>query len=90
MKNVKALTVKNMKETLVNDSHSQKEFNRIWDTFYQMFVLRYISISIWVKFFENCRGWYYDKTCDCIRDALFFENLDGLVWKYTPDSKYHA
>lgn len=49
--NTKALNLKNMKETIVNYSGDQEEFNKIWDTFYQMACIDFISQDTWRKFF---------------------------------------
>jgi hypothetical protein len=88
---MKALNVTNMKETLVNYSRSREEFDKIWDSFYRMTNMGFISFKTWSKFFEQCRGWYYDTAGDCIRDGTSIENLKGrTVWKYTPDAEYHA
>lgn len=91
MKNVKALNLKNMKETLVNYSGNQEEFAKIWNGFYQMAFLGFISRETWAKFVVQCSGWYYDEEGDCIRDERHCpEGVDRIVWKYTPDAEYHA
>ena len=88
---MKELNLKNMKETLVNYSRDQEEFSKIWDGFYQMAYLGFISRETWMKFARQCHGWYYDEYCDCIRDELHCpEGGDSIVWKYTPDAKYRA
>lgn len=88
---MKALNLKNMKETLVNYSRDQEEFGKIWNGFYQMVCLGFISRETWNKFANQCRGWYYDEYSDCIMDELNFpEGVDSVVWKYTPDAEYHA
>lgn len=91
MKNVKSLNLKNMKETLVNYSGDQVEFSKIWDMFYQMTFIGFISFETWVNFSEQCRGWYYDEEGNCIRDERHCqEGVDSIVWKYTPNSRYRA
>ena len=88
---MKALNLKNMKETLVNYSVNQEEFSEIWNGFYRMVCLGFISWSTWNKFAEQCRGWYYDEYSKCIRDERHWqEGADSIVWKYTPDAEYHA
>ena len=88
---MKSLNLKNMKETLVNYSWDQEEFSKIWDVFYQMSVLGFISKETWKKFWEQCRGWYYDEYCNCIRDERNCqEGVDSIVWKYTLDAEYRA
>ena len=88
---MKSLNLKNMKETLVNYSGNQEEFSKIWDEFYDMHCMGFIRQVTWNKFFEQCRGWYYDEYCNCIRDERQCEDgVDSIVWKYTPDDKYCA
>lgn len=88
---MKALNLKNMKETIVNYSMDQKEFDKIWDVFYQMSCLGFISQDAWKKFFEQCRGWYIDEECACVRDELNTHcGVDSIVWEYTADAEYKA
>ena len=88
---MKLLNLKTMKETLVNYSVDQEEFSKIWDMFYQLVCMRFISWETWNKFTEQCLGWYYDEYCNCIRDERHCqEGVDSIVWKYTPDDEYHA
>lgn len=53
MKDYKLLNLKNMKETIVNYSGDQKEFDKIWDAFYQMACIGFISQDTWIKFFDS-------------------------------------
>ena len=88
---MKLLNLKTMKETLVNYSGNQEEFSKIWDMFYDLVCMRFISWETWMKFTEQCRGWYYDEYCNCIRDERSCqEGVDSIVWKYTPNDEYHA
>ena len=88
---MKALNLKNMKETLVNYSGDQEEFSEIWNWFYQMACLGFISRGTWREFSEQCCGWYYDEYCGCIRDERHCQDgVDSIVWKYTPDAEYRA
>ena len=88
---MKALNLKNMKETLINYSGNQEEFSNIWNEFFRMVCLGFISWQTWGKFDEQCRGWYYDEYSKCIRDECHCqEGVDSIVWKYTPDSEYRA
>lgn len=91
MKNAKALNLKNMKETIVNYSGDQKEFDKIWDAFYQMACIGFISQDTWEKFCDQCAGWYVDEENACVRDDRHCpEGVDSIVWKYTPDAEYKA
>ena len=86
---MKALNLKNMKETIVNYSADQKEFDRIWDTFYLMSCLGFISQDTWKKFYEQCAGWYIDSENARVCDARHCQNgVDSIVWEYTPDAEY--
>ena len=88
---MKLLNLKTIKETLVNYSGNQEEFSKIWDMFYDLVCMRFISWGTWMKFTEQCRGWYYDEYCNCIRDERNCQDgIDSIVWKYTPDSEYRA
>ena len=88
---MKLLNLKIMKETLVNYSGNQEEFSKIWDMFYDLVRMRFISWETWYKFTEQCSGWYYDEYSDCIRDERHCqEGVDSIVWTYTPDAQYRA
>lgn len=84
---MKNINLKNMKETLVNYSGCQSEFDRIWHVFYEMACMGFISQDTWKKFFEQCKGWYVDETNAEIRDS---EQDDKIIWKYNPETFYHA
>lgn len=84
---MKNLNLKNMKETLVNYSECQSEFDRIWHAFYEMVCLGFISQDTWRKFYEQCKGWYVDETNAEIRDS---EQDDKIIWKYNPETFYYA
>ena len=87
MKNGKALNIKNMKETLINYSGEQKEMDKIWDGFYQMACIGFISHDTWRKFFEQCKGWYVTADQSEVRDG---EHDDKVIWKYTSEAEYRA
>lgn len=82
---MKNLNLKNMKETIVNYSDNQKEFDKIWDTFYNMSCLGFITLETWKKFYEQTSSWYVDEKNACIRDET-----DNIIWEYTPDEEYKA
>ncbi len=91
MKTTKALNLKNMKESIVNYSEDQKEFDEIWDSFYRMACIGFISPDTWNKFFEQCGGWYVDEENACVRDGRNCpEGVDSVVWEYTADAEYRA
>lgn len=91
MKNSKALNLKNMKETIVNYSGDQKEFDKIWDAFYQMACIGFIDHDTWNIFYDQCAGWYIDEESACVLDGRHcHEGVDSIVWKYTPDAEYKA
>lgn len=82
---MKNLNLKNMKETIVNYSSDQKEFDKIWDTFYYMTCIGFISQETWKKFYEQVKDWYVDEENACIR-----EGTDTIIWEYTPEKEYKA
>ena len=82
----KSLNIKNMKESIVNCSGGQEGFDKIWETFYWMACLGFISPDTWRKFNDQCRGWCVDEVNGCVYDVQ-----DGsTVWEYTPDAEYKA
>lgn len=88
---MKQLNLKTMKETIINYSTTQTEFNKIWDTFYEMQCLGFISFDTWCKFFDDCHGWYIDEENFCVRDECrCTEGVDAVVWEYNDNSEYHA
>lgn len=90
MKNAKNLSLRSMKETIVNYSGSQNEFDKIWDAYYQMAVIGFISQDTWRKFFEQCRGWYVDEEHACVRDECHcYNGVDTVVWEYS-EHEYKA
>lgn len=87
MKNVKGLNIKNMKETLVNYSGNVDDLNMIWDTFYKMCTMGFISNDTWKKFYDECAGWYVTEDQNEVRDS---QHDDKLIWKYTSEAEYRA
>ena len=87
MMKAKTLTIKNMKETLVNYSGSEDEMTMIWDTLQKMCCMGFITNDTWVKFFDQCHGWYVTEDQSEVRDSA---NDDKLIWKYTSDALYIA
>lgn len=89
MTKAKTLNIKNMKETIVNYSSDVKEWDKIWDGFYQMACLGFISQDTWKKFSDECKGWYiYEDDKDImVRDS---EQGDGIIWIYNPNALYRA
>ena len=85
----KSLSIKNMKEALVNFSGDQKEFDRIYDEFWHMSLLGFISKQTWKKFSDEVASWYIweDGQRVCVRDA---NQGDGIIWEYTSDAEYKA
>ena len=75
-----------MKETIVNYSGNQREFDAIWDGYHQMTCLDFISKDTWRKFFEQCHAWYVDNEIGGIRDA----DTGKVIWIYTGEAEYRA
>lgn len=91
MKNAKAINLKNMKETIVNYSGDQNEFDKIWDAFYKMACIGFIDCDTWDIFSNQCAGWYIDEESACVLDQRHCHNgVDSIVWRYTPDAEYKA
>ena len=82
-------TVNRMKEAIVNFSGDQKEFDKIWDSFYTQVTIGVISRETWIKFHEECRGWYIEENEHDIyvRDG---RRDDAIVWRYNPETEYKA
>lgn len=87
MTKAKGLNIKNMKESLVNYSCMQSELEKIWNTFYQMTCLGFISGDTWDKFSEQCHGWYVTDDSSEVRDSA---HNDKVIWTYTPYAMYQA
>ena len=77
MKNFKAMSIKNMKETLVNYCGGDiEEFNKIYDTFRNMANLGFISHDSWKKFFDQTAGWTIDG------DFLIDSRTDEIIFDF--------
>ena len=77
MKNCKSLSIKNMKETLVNYCGGDlKEYVKIWDSFVSMRFFGFISSETWKKFFEQTKGWTIDG------DFLIDINTDEIIFDF--------
>lgn len=87
----KPINLKNMKEAIVNNSKNQKEFDKIWNTFFEMFCMDFIDSDTMKEFYEQCEGWYIDDINSCVRDKRnCTEGTDSIVWQYTPEAEYKA
>lgn len=82
---MKNLNLKNMKETIVNYAGYQENFDKIWETFFNMVCFGFISRETWEKFYNQTKDWYVDEENACIR-----EGTDTIIWKYTPEKEYKA
>lgn len=54
---MKSLNLKNMIEMYYRAYANEK----VWDAFYQMYLLGFISFETWDKFIDACGFWVYDK-----------------------------
>lgn len=59
------LNVKNMKNTYMN---AKSDMPTVWEAFYTMHCMNYISREEWEKFYKKCAGWSYDKDLDAVVD----------------------
>ena len=87
----KAFNLKNMKETIINYSGIQSEFDKIWETFYQMACLDFINRETWIKFYE----WGKDIVIEDDKAVRVLFDKNGnetreTVWVYNPKTRYKA
>ena len=87
MKTTKALNLKNMKETYINFTGTKEDMELVWKNFYQLECMGFISRELWIKFAEQCKGWYITEDQSEVRDST---RDDELVWRYTSDEWYTA
>lgn len=85
-KSARSLNVKQMKETLVNYCGGDPvEYDKIYDTFRTMALMRFISDREWRRFFNETQGWTivgdylynitWDENGDCQEEIVFdFDN----------------
>jgi len=59
---VKGLNLKNMIEEYKN---AKCKMEKVWETFYNMHMMGFISSDTWAKFFDKCKDLHYEE------DALF-------------------
>jgi len=83
----KTLTLKNIKETLVNYTGEQCILDELWFAFREMMCLGFISDDLWNKIYEQCGGWFIDEAANCVRDM---RQGGTIIWKYTEDKQYKA
>lgn len=60
------LNVKNMKNTYMN---AKSDMPTVWDAFFKMHCMNYISHDEWWKFSKKCESWYYDTNLDAVIDS---------------------
>ena len=60
------LNVKNMKETY---KHAKKDMPKVWETFYTMYMMGFITSEEWNKFYDTCKDWYYEEENDWVLDG---------------------
>lgn len=65
---MKKLNLKNMTEMYYRAYANEK----VWNAFYQMYLLDFISYETWVAFFERCKNWVYDEDKHCV--VTMFDN----------------
>lgn len=58
------MTLKKMVNTYINFNCDEE----VWNTFNSMYRIGLISCEIWNKFYEKCKGYYYNKEDDTVRD----------------------
>lgn len=88
----KALNIKNMKETLINMSNGdQAEFDKMWDLFYDMCTLGFITTDTWMKFHKQCSSWqiYENKVID-IKWTSDGDPIETIIHDYNSEEVYRA
>lgn len=73
----KTLTLKNMVETYVNYPADQREMDKLWDAYYQMYCVGFIDAVTWDKFSNLCHGWFFDEDC-CRRMSPPYKEAPGI------------
>jgi len=88
----KTLTLKNMVETYVNYTADQREMDKLWDAYYQMYCVGFIDAVTWDKFSNLCHGWFFDEDCCAMfaADDNYLEQHGShkLIWQYVPYAEY--
>ena len=82
---MKALNLKNMKETYINMTGSNEEMERIYNAFWEMSCLGFVKPETWTKFFN----WAYYLHMSGDGESVLGEH-DEIIWTYNPGSEYHA
>ena len=76
----KALNLKNMIESYVNCTGSQREMDRLWGAYYMLHEDGFITRDTWIKFFNCCAGWHVSEDGTRVLDSRYD---DSLVWEYS-------
>ena len=61
------LNVRNMKDTYL---YARADMRKVWEAFYTMYQMDFISCDEWHKFFEACKSWEYDSTQNAVVDCM--------------------
>lgn len=56
------LNLKNMMQRY----HTSHADDKVWDAFFQMYSMGFISYETWMKFFEKCKDWVWDEEKHCV------------------------
>ena len=76
------LNVKNMIiELITYSAGNQDAFNKIWDAYYRMYTLGFITRTEWVRFYDKCKGYYWEG--NELRDS---EQKDKKIAYMNPDN----
>lgn len=88
MNKAKALSVKNMKEAIINLSKNPEDFYNIFEAFMKMADMGFIHEKVWKKFYEQCSCWYMTQDCSAVIDDDV--GKDEVVWVYNAETEYRA
>lgn len=65
-----SLNLKNMKKIYFQSNADED----VWNTFYKMCSMGFISMEVWNKFFEACKDWVWDEDKNAVIE-MFTEKV---------------
>lgn len=77
-----ALNVKNMADAMIAFGEDGPGMNKVWQTFYHLYTMGFITRDEWTRFYDKCKGWYVTEETE-----YNFSTLSPIVHKYIRDSE---
>ena len=65
-----SLNLKNMKKRYFQSNADEN----VWNAFYKMYAMGFISMEVWNKFFEACKDWVWDEDKNAVIE-MFTEKV---------------